>query len=305
MKKVIILLTLACFIAPQLAFGGAWTLPKNNVWAEWYTKYHWEKWAFGSDRDPGKIGGPEKDARGWGWSFIPKVEYGVTDWFTLIGAVEGKTATYKEYVRPASWGPWSKTSSALTNFEVGARIRALEKPVVLSGQIKGMFYTGYGYNKNPQLCDGDDALDMRVIVSKKFDTKIPFYVSGELGYRLKNRRVCDEVPAFVEIGFWPSNWLLIKSEIDAVWGLNGTGALATEEDRAIWRIGPAIELLEIYDMIINKFTKRSPKDDSEAIIYSVTRGGRSLTLAAQYGLTFWGRNTDASQEVVVKISTQF
>ena len=305
MKKIIIVLMLACFVAPQLAFAGAWTLPKNNVWAEWYTKYHWEKFEFGGDRKLNKKGGPNKDARGWGWSFVPKVEYGVTDWFTLIGAVEGKQSTYKEYVRPTAWGPYSKTSSAVTNFEVGARLRAIEKPIVLSGQIKGIFYTGYGQDKVPQLCNGSDALDIRLIASKKFDTKIPFYVSGEVGYRARNRNACDEVPGFLEAGFWPTRWLLIKSEVDAVWGINGTGDSSTSKDYAVWRIGPAIELLEIFDIIMNKITNNTSRDDSEAIIYSVTRGGKSLTFETQYGFTFWGRNTDASQEVVMKISTQF
>ena len=290
---------------PQVAFGGAWTLPKNNVWAEYYMKYRWANFGFGDDRKINKIGGPEKDARGWGWSFVPKMEYGVTDWFTLIGAVEGKTATYKEYVRNPLWPPYTKKSSALTNFEVGTRIRMLEDPVVLSTQIKGIFYTGYGKNKVPELYAGNDALDIRLMAAKKYDTKIPFYWGVEAGYRIKNRGVCDEVPVFAEGGFWPTSWLLVKSEIDSVWGINGTGFSSTSKDYATWRIGPALEILEIYDIIIGKLTGTSVPIDTDALIYSVTRQGRSLTVEAQYGIMIWGRNTDMDQEVVLKLSGQF
>jgi hypothetical protein len=37
----------------------------------------------------------------------------------------------------------------------------------------------------------------------------------------------------------------------------------------------------------------------------VTRKGQSFYIGVQYGNTFWGRNTEGSQEIVMKVSFQY
>ncbi|MFH1665252.1 MAG: hypothetical protein ABIA77_03795, partial [Candidatus Omnitrophota bacterium] len=96
------------------------------------------------------------------------------------------------------------------------------------------------------------------------------------------RDLCNFMPFFVEGGFWPVKWFLIKSEIDGVFCHDGTGKI--EKEYAIWRIGPVFHLLSGNDIM---------------------RQGKALDVALQYGLTFWGRNTSADQEFVIKVSAQF
>jgi len=247
-------------------------------------KGQWAKHDFGSNKD---LHRKNNDARSWGWSMIPKFEYGVTDWFTVLGSIEYKEAKYKEYARNPAWGPYSVKNHGFTNVDLGGRVRFLEKPVVLSGQIKASCYTGYdegkeGVARQPELGDRNDALDLRLLVGKKFDTAIPFYFGAETGYRFKNRDVCNDIPFFVEGGFWPCDWLLIKSEIDGYWAHDITGKL--EKEYAIWRIGPVFQLFG--------------GDD-------ITRAGKSFDIGVQYGWTFWGRNTSADQELILKVSSQF
>ena len=301
MNKVLVLLLIACFIVPQIAFGGAWTLPRNNTWFEWYMKANWAKYDYDTDCSPTK---KNNDARSWGWSMIPKAEYGVTDWFTLLGGLEYKEGKYKEYARNPAWNPYSVKNHAVTEVQVGGRVRLLEEPVVFSVQVKGFIYTGYVENdpdwvqEYPGLSDRCDMLEIRALVGKFFNTRVPCYFGAETGYRFKNRGVANDVPFFVEGGFWPLKWLLIKSEVDGYW-LSPDSNRRMKKGYAIWRIGPVIQLLTIYHMLtgVDVTSKEYTSD--------VTKEGYSFNVETQYGYTIWGANTSLDQEVVLKISAQF
>ncbi len=300
MKKIFALLTVFCLVFPRLAFAGAWTLPIHQWCIEYYMKANWAKNDFGPDRDLRRFPNPFRppnNVRSWGWSMIPKAEYGVNDWFSILGSLEYKESKWKEYTRPASWGAYRRKSHGITEFNFGGKLRFLKDPVVLSGQLKAFIYSGKGCNEDPQLSDGNSALELRGLVGKSFDGPIPFYLGAETGYRFKNRNVCNDIPFFIETGFWPLKWFLIKTEIDGYWSHDGTGNL--EKEYAIWRIGPTIQLYTLYQLLAGHEIGR------EDIGGLITKKGRSFNIELQYGNTFWGRNYTAYQEAVVKVSTQF
>ncbi len=301
MKKLSLYVLISIFAMPQLAHAGAWTLPKNNVWVEHYTKFNWADDDFDTKYNRHT---KSNNAKSWGWSMNPKAEYGVTDWFTVFGGVEYKEAKYKEYARPPEWGPYSVKNHAFTSFDFGGRVRFLEEPVVVSGQVKANYYTGYDEGKSgvggqPALGDRNDYYEFKALLGKFFDQHAgwPFYLGLESGYRLKNRYVGDEIPLFVEGGFWPYKWLLLKGEIDSYFGLNGTGEIL--KDAMTFRVGPVFQLVDIYEAISgNDITNGDFSSD-------ITRQDRSLNLSLQYGNTFWGRNVSADQELILKLSGQF
>lgn len=300
MKKIFSLLILAisCFVLPQLAFAGAWTLPEGSMWIEQTVKY-----SFASDDFNTKhtMKSKSNGAESWTWGSITKAEYGVTNWLTLLTGVEYKESHYKEYERPSSWGKYDVSNHAFTTLDLGTKVRLLADPVVLSAQIKTSFYLGgkkytdplpggmFGHNSEdkPAISDGNDAVEFKMLVGKRFDTFIPCYFGAETGYRLKNRHIPNDIPVFVEGGFWPLSWLLIKAELDSYFCHEGTGDL--EKEYAIARIGPVFRLF----------------GGGALGEYGVTREGSFLDLALQYGLTFWGKSTSADQEIVVKLSGQF
>ncbi|MFH1846673.1 MAG: hypothetical protein ABH869_03870 [Candidatus Omnitrophota bacterium] len=267
-----------CMLSAQYAFAGAWTLPQNSVWVEQYMKANFAKMDFNADRG---LDRKNRSAESWGWSMSPKFEIGALDWLTVMGSVEYKEAKYKEYNRRADWGSYSVKSHGISSIDFGAKVRFVETPFVLSGQIKTLFYLK-GDDDAPGLSDGNDAIELRALLGKKFDTTIPFYFGAETGYRFKNRSVCHDIPFFAEAGIWPIKWLLLKTEIDGFINHDGTGSL--EKEYAIWRIGPVFQFLT--------------GDD-------VTRTGKTFDVGLQYGLVFWGRNTSADQEMILKISSQF
>jgi len=304
MRKTLLLAVIACFILPQIAFGGAWTLPKHGLWGEYAVKWNWADDDFnGSAKRVDKT----RDAKTWGWSMNPKVEFGLTDKITLMGGLEYKEASYKEYARPVAWGPYSVKNHALTSIDGGVKVKLVDKPLVVSGQFKGIFYTEYqdkaleDVAEAPELGDRTNAYEVRVLASKKWETEIPFYLGAETGYRYNEKNIHDQVPFFVEAGFWPLSWLLVKSEVDGFFGIPSTsGKGAVRKEYAIVRVGPSIELLELFDVL----TGRS-YSEGDGSVNSVTRGGRSLSIDVQYGFWFWGRNVSADQEVVLKIAGQY
>ncbi len=297
MKKILPFVLLLCVVFPQFVFAGAWTLPKNNLWMELYTKFNTSKYEYGTDRSLNRKSGSQ-NAWSWGYTVIPKAEYGVTDWLTALGGFEFKNQNYKEYGRPDDWGPYSVRYAALTNVHFGARVRILKDPLVMSGQIKAQIYSGDGKQAQPELSDGDDMIELRALFGKTFDTEIPFYLAGEVGYGLRNRAACNSIPLFVEGGFWPTEWLLLKTELDVSWAAEGTGNI--EKDWAIWRIGPVIQFYDLYELF-----RQEDAAVEQDFMTSVTRQNRAINLEFQYGNIFWGKNTSADHEFVIKASAQF
>ena len=300
MKKIIFSISLFIvfvFLFSGDAFGGAWTVPKHQVWSELYFKWNWSKNDFNIDYESAR---KSSEARSWGWVMEPKIEFGVTDWLNFLCSLEYKESKYKEYDRPASWGSFSRKNNGISSVKLGGKIRFIEKPLVVSGQIKAFIYPGYGnyngddpaYRHQPSIGDGEDALEFRVLLGKEFMVPyaLPFikdkatkcYAGFETGYRLKNKNVCNDIPFVVEGGFWPVKWLLIKAEVDGYLSHRQTGSI--EKDYAVWRVGPVWQILQ---------------GDS------VAKQGKMFNVEFQYGQTFWGRNTAADQEIVFKIQTQF
>jgi hypothetical protein len=297
MKRLIaaLFLIIAAFSFPcaEEAFAGAWTVPQYHVWSEYYMKWDYAKRYYDPSGTQRRL---SNDGRNWEFVQEPKMEYGVTDYLTALGSLEFKEAHYKEYDRPADWGPFVRKNHALTNVKLGARLRIIEKPVVCSIQGKFFIYPGYGiyhgddpaYQHQPGIGHGDDAFELRVLMGKTFDMpftrkfKLPCYWGAETGYRWRKSPVASDIPYFFECGFWPVKWFLVKTEIDGYKCNPGTGSI--KESYGIWRIGGAWQVFG--DSVLR-------------------RGDKMFNLEFQYGMTVWGKNTNAYQEWVLKVQTQF
>jgi hypothetical protein len=287
MKRLVALIGIACFLVPQIAFPGAWTLPKNDVWLEYAIKANWGKDEFDNDGDRRRR---LRDARSQGWSQNAKIEYGVTDWLTVLAGLEYKEAEYKEYARNPAWGPYSVKNHGFTMTEVGVRANLFNEPFVLSLQAKWLISLEdvkeqqEDRSAQPGLGDRSNAIDGRVMVAKKFDTAIPWYFGAEAGYRYNTHNIFDQIPLFAEAGFWPVNWLLIKGESDNLVAVPRNTGGRLKKEYGYLRIGPVFSLLGGND---------------------VTRENTSINIEVQYGYAIWGKNSGADQEVILKISGQF
>jgi hypothetical protein len=300
MRKILAAVILSCIILPQLAFAGAWTVPKGNLWSEYYMSWNWAKSDYNRYWEPDR---KDNDGRSWGFVQAPKAEYGLTNWCTLLGGLEYKEAFYKQYSRPPAWGTFVQKNHGITEVNFGTRIRFMQDPFVLSGQAKAFIYTGCEEDKlgdpvwdnQPGISDRNDAFELRGLLGKQFRFYYPCYIGLESGYRWKNRSGCNDIPLFGEFGFWPVKWLLIKTEVDGYLCHDGTGDL--EKDYFYWRVGPVFQLLDIYQAMTGN------KDDND-FENSVTRAGKLINIETQYGYCFAGRNTSRDQQVILKVSIE-
>lgn len=286
------------------AFGGAWTVPQFKLWTEFYMKYSWSYQDF---NEKGDLTDKKYDAKSWSWEIEPKFELGVTDWMTLLFSFTGIESHYKEYTRPVEFGPYSVMNNGVKNITYGTRLRVLKAPVVTSLQFKIFQYTGYdnpygidSVEGQPMVGRGDDAFEIKALFGKTFDIEIPVsqfdwkypaYIGVETGYRWRNRDVANDIPLFIEAGYWPYKWLLLKGELDAYKAHAGTGIA---QSYAVWRIGA---VFQIFGM-------------------SQFRDTNLFNIEVQYGKTFWGKGgssdpeiygslVNAGHEVVLKIQYQF
>ena len=85
-------LVLALGVAPP-AWAGAWTLPRNRWYVEYFYRYFGSKRTFDQDGDSGRRpnAGFFSDIRN---EF--KLEYGLTDWWTLLASVPYISSHYRD-----------------------------------------------------------------------------------------------------------------------------------------------------------------------------------------------------------------
>ncbi|MCX5679971.1 MAG: hypothetical protein NTZ95_04870 [Candidatus Omnitrophica bacterium] len=319
MKKNV-LATLFVFIIISLVltddvFAGAWTVPKHKVWLEYYTKIGNARKYFNSNGNLTST--PSSGANSFRDQVLtmePKIEFGVTDWLTALASVESKAAQYKEYQRPEKdpYGNiilpegYTVKNHDIVNVKVGGRWRIMDAPFVLSTQTKVFIYTGYGINHGdkeevgfktyledrrnlPCIGYGNDSLEQRILIGKTFSLpmtekfKLPCYAGAEFGYRWNNRGVRNGIPWFLEGGFWPFSWLLLKSELDAYGCQGGPGKV--EGSYGIWRAGAVWQVF-----------------GGDSVL---RQGNKLFNLEFDYGITAWGKNTTAYREYVMKVQTQF
>lgn len=298
---VVVIFMFASLICIEKVFAGAWTVPKYKVWAEYYMKWNYSKDTYNESSNFTSSGDHVKNFRAWEFVQEPKIEYGITDYLNFLYSMEFKEGHYKEYDRPEGWGPYTKKNHALTNIKIGGKWRFLEKPVVQSLQGKVFIYPGYGnyvseappdgddgYPYQPSIGRGDDAFELRWLMGQSFkfpirdNFRLPVYWGAETGYRWRNKAVCNDIPYFFECGFWPVSWFLVKTELDGYRFHGGTGSI--KESYGIWRIGGVWQVF----------------GDS-----TLKEGNKMFNLEFQYGMVVWGRNTNAAQEWVLKVQTQF
>ncbi len=301
-KRVMVFVSIFAFISllqVHYAFAGAWTVPKDHVWGEYYMKWDYAKGFLGPDGHRRYSFNQANGFRSWEFVMEPKLEFGVTDWLTALGSVEYKEGHYKEYGRPRNFGPFERKNNGITNIKLGGRLRLIDTPVVISTQTKVFIYPGYGnyhgergsYPNQPSIGYGDDSVEQRILIGKTFDIPLPFvqfsklpaYVGAETGYRWRTRHVASDIPYFVEGGVWPVQWFLLKSELDGYKCNPGTGSI--KESYGIWRIGGVWQVFG---------------GDS-----TLRQGGKMFNIEFDYGMTVWGKNTTAYQEWTMKVDTQF
>ena len=270
---------------PASAQASAWTLPRGpHLWVELY----WQQYHTGRDFDQqGRRVGKVNDGRFR--EFRNEIKLELPSWDDRLNFLVSA---------PFDFARYEDRNVTLTNrggeeATVGAkwRVTATDGPLILALQPAVSFpLSGYDVSDQPPLADCQADWEGRLVVGRPLRTDangwVAGYVSGEVGYRAREKAPTDEIPFFVE-GAWriASSPVWAKAFVDGVQS-RAPRAGEQEEDYLKWTASVMLS--------------RDP----------VSRGSKTLRrvgvwfLEAGVVTVVWGKNTGVSRVVFVKVAYQ-
>jgi len=241
---------------------GAWTVPKGQLYTEIYNKFYWHHNQFD---DRGKrvcwnFDGKYNEIRS-----ELKLEYGLTDNFSLLFSTPYKEAHWKDDFA-------SYTRKGIVEYWAGAKYKLFDNPFIFSIQTRGKFPADYNENDVPSLGSTTTDAEIRLLSGKSLYPLINGYVKAETGFKARNSIQANEIPYFGEFGYNLFSNLILKTTLDGIKGVRHTGRI---EDYSVW---------------------------TASLIFKLPH---SSSVELGYGSTFAGKNTSAADEVILSLATQF
>ncbi|HTY45739.1 MAG TPA: hypothetical protein VMD52_07120 [Patescibacteria group bacterium] len=241
---------------------GAWTVPGGKLYCELYNKYYWHHAQFDDDghRVGWAYGGKYNET-----TTDLKLEYGLKDTTSLLLELPYKVAHWKD-----DFGRY--TTRGLADWWTGVKYRLATEPLITSVQARVKIPGDYNKNAIPALGRKQTDYELKLLFGKDLSRLINGYAKLETGYRFRTHLPTDEIPYFLEFGYNLTKALILKTTLDGVKGIPGTGEI--EEDYTKWTLGT---------------------------IWKIKNYGIELG----YGDTFMGKNTSAAQEMILSLSALF
>ncbi|MFC1548851.1 hypothetical protein ACFL5E_02720 [Candidatus Omnitrophota bacterium] len=281
MKKIAILSLVGLLVLVSLpidSHAGPWTLKKNKLWTETFFRYFHSKKAFDHEGDVSRWdhGGISEI-----YDLEQKFEYGVTDNFNLLLNIPYTWSMWKNDYSNARFNQNKAKNEGFKQIITGFKYKMTDKPVVTAAQFRFFIHPeSTDTTVPPDLFEYGSGMELRGLIGKSFKVyKRPAYISYEVGYFWQSNWMnksdfANYIPMFLEGGFAPFDWLMLKGELDFRYSHQGTGV---RKDTLTWRCGPIINLLG------RGFS-------------TVYRGGESsLNLELQIGQTAWARGDGTSE----------
>ena len=239
---------------------GAWGLKKGQLYTEIYSKYYWHKYGFDAK------GHKQRWAYGGEYYEIRreiKLEYGLTDRFTLMLSSPYKEAHWKD-----DFG--KSTQKGFVEIWPGIKYLLFNEPFVCSLQARAKFPLHYDEHATPALGRHQIDGEIKILTGQSWPY-LPGYTKLEFGFRGRNEEPANEIPYFFELGYNLNPRLILKTTIDGQKGLAHRGQIV--EDWVKGTFGPIIKITDV------------------------------LNLEFGYGNTFAGKNSGASQEGYLAVSS--
>lgn len=304
---------LLCMSHAPTAWAGAWTVPRERWYAEYFYRYFGSKKVFDAHRNSGRrpTTGNVRDIRNeW------KLEYGLTDWLNVLASVPYISSHYLDDTTDL-------LRTGVGDIYVRTKLRLIEKPLVGSVQLSWKIPSAYDPLENP-IGDGQVDFESRLLFSRAW-TFAPYqvparppreaamreavmeaslrqaearaepametryakvaFVNVEGGFTARNEDPANEFPILFEAGFTPFKRLMLVGSIESVISVKSTHEQT--EDFAKWGVRA----------IVNVW------GDGFAAIFRT--GGPTVNVEVGYHDVFAGRNTADAFEVFGKIGVFF
>ncbi len=289
------ILIMICLL-PTEAFAGAWTVPKGNWYVELYNKYYWHDSYFNADGDKTRW---DYGGRYTEWMSELKAEYGITDRFNLLASIPYKHAVWSDHFN-------HDVSSDVGDSWVKAKYRFFDEttmPFIFSGQAGLRIHGPYDPHDSPALGYHEMAGEARLIASKSFSI-LPSYGGVEVAYRPRGKKPANEIPYFLEYGYYPTNWVMFKGTLDGVKAIRGTGI---KEDYTKWTASVILNLRGTFGTFRKKALEEESMEEAEigwpAVLWWLKKYISETELG--YGNTFIGKNASNGSEIFFKATNQF
>lgn len=312
MRSVVAAFLFLC-LTPSTVWAGAWTVPKNR----WYTEYFYR--VFGSKKEFDAHRNSSRRLKSASFRDIRnevKLEYGVTDWFNVLAAVPYQSSRYKD------------SNVKLLNNGVGdiylrAKTRLIEEPVVGSLQMSWKI-PAYNTDESPALGDGQFDYELRGQLSRAFrlapDNRIippqtreaaiqeavstaqrllkkpsrqataapadkVAFLNFEGGFTARAKEPANEVPLVAEAGFTPFRRLMLIGSLESVLSIKSTNEQV--EDFSKWGLRAVVNVW------------------GEGFGSIFREGKPTVNLEVGYNDIFAGRNTADAYEIFGKVGIAF
>lgn len=207
---------------------GTWYLEKSEFYGELYTKYYWNNHKFD---DNGKKKRWDYDGKGDEITTELKLEYGLTDKYTLMLYTVAKEAHWKDSFK-------SCTTRGFTEMWPGVKYLLSEKPFISYLRLRTKFPFDYSEEAVPAL--GKHQIDGEVkICTAQPWPKLPGYTKFELGFKARNEEPANEIIYFSQLAYNLTDNLIMELSLDGQEGLASTGGV--DEDWLKYTVGPILK----------------------------------------------------------------
>ena len=186
------------------AGAGAWSQARGSYYAKLSGIFYRSDEVFNDMGDRAAMGMDDESFAG-DQSFL-YLEYGLLEQLTLIGQTSaGKLMAENRLLR--------KKTRGVGDVDIGVKYQLVNRPLVLSPQIKVKIPTGYHAEYDPALGTGKADLEFRLLAARSL-YPWPLYLGAEAGYRFRGGAFSNQVPYFLEVGATPHERFFVKGYVE-------------------------------------------------------------------------------------------
>jgi hypothetical protein len=283
-KQGIALSLLILLLLPATSHAGAWTQKQLHMYSRMSADYFHSSRNFDEDGD---LVDRPNNGTFESWTFTYYGELGVTDWLTAIANLPYKYQTLDDdTARNETWG--------VADIELGAKMRLIEDPVVLSVQALVKIPEAYDMDDAVPLGNGQYDYEGRVLLGKSLWPCIPGYCGLEVAYRYRDSGPADEFKFLAELGSDLKWGFYARTKVD------GTISMGNAETV----VSPELSWLSTeYDLIKQEFTLGW--NLGKGIGPHIPELARGLDVEFTYTPYLWGRNITAGDSFNLAVAWSF
>ncbi|MBI2885378.1 MAG: hypothetical protein HYY15_04310 [Candidatus Omnitrophica bacterium] len=292
-------------VCAQPAWAGAWTVPHNHWYVEYFYRVYQAKKDFNHKGNSGRkpTTASFRDIRN-----ELKLEYGITDWWNLLLSAPYQSAHYRD-------DNTDLLNSGVGDIYVRTKLRFLnlqkdERSLASAAQFSWKIPSAYDPHVSPGLGDGQVDFESRLMLSasqvfEPYEVRVPVKAAGDTparveaqtryskvafvnvegGFTARNEDPANEFPMVFEAGFTPIKRMMLVSSVESTVSVNSTNE--DIENFAKWGLRAIVNLW----------------GDGFATIFRT--GEPTVNMELGYSDVFAGRNTGDAFEVFGKLSVSF